>query len=417
MLAAVLLLLFGQACGDGELEERTTYHGNNQEQVKETYSVVRGDPPIREGTYKRFYKNGQLAEELVFRRDRLWEVVHQFDEAGNELEGSQVSEGKGTYVSYSPGGNKVGQVQITDGLPAGQLKVFSPEGMEVASIRLRDGLPGSLPAGSAEGLTDLEIGSGDSLAMPDLRRGGGQLQRGQLRKDVDPGIADRMMGQFKQQRASALYAALHPKVKQQYQQPAYQDYINFLIKIYGPVQSFKRIDYGVQDHPQAGEVLQAMYDVQFKYVRAAVMVYMVPSGGEFRLFELAIQTEDYAPISEIKNAGDPIMEYIKNGNWEGLYNAASVRFQQMYTLEEMKQLGQQFAQLGQVSSYQLYTHQVLFIENKVSFIAVYEATIEGKGVPIQLSFTRFNGQFKLEAVNTVSPEQMQQGMQQQMPAP
>ena len=188
--------------------------------------------------------------------------------------------------------------------------------------------------------------------------------------------------------------------RQAFKPNEYATYFAFFHKLYGPLVSYKRMEYGLTGHPQLGEVLQVAYSCQFKYCKGAMMMSLSKDGKAFRLFDISIRVEDFTPIVELRKFGDPVMKLMQSGDFKGIYNMSSSKMRQAYTEDQFTSSGKSFTEMGAMTEYQLYQHQIFMYQGQLFCALVYAAKIKGQDIPIELTFSKTGDKFVLEGLNT-----------------
>ena len=413
-------MLYLTACGDRTTEVKTYYatQDSSAEQVlKAEYRFLGEDSSRIDGEYKRYYDNGKLAQVVVYKDGTPQSVAKTLDFKGEGLDGGTLKAGNGTIKRYNAQGKLLSVHTYKNGLLHGETAFYDGFKSEepIRTVDYAAGVPTEVNMTGAEA----SVSDEDFMAQLDsLMTSGAQNapSPGGGAPPFNPAIADKMMALYKAGKFDLLYRQLSSMSKQLYTPATWDEYLSLTRKMYGTLTNFRRVDMQSGRDPQLGFAVQLMYEAQFKYTQGGIMLSMVAGNGGYQLLDISFQVQPYAPIMEITRYGDPIMEKVKAEDWGSIYEFSSARFKQQTPKSKFKELGNEFKQFGKVTDYSLYTHQVGVMEGKLMLVAIYELTVGGRQSAMQLLFTKFGDEFKLESINASDPnemEKMKQMMEQQ----
>ncbi len=372
----------------GKEKKVVKYYDANQKFLRATYTVKSGNPELIEGVYKEYYPNGRLKNELEYKSGRLWNVVSQFDSSGNRLTQSRISNGKGMFVVYSENGNPLVEVEMEEGLPSGEVRYLSTN----RRYRWTNGLP---DPDETSNNTDLPSFETQTSSPQD------SLKAAQSGFNIS--IADAIVKDLQEGKIKDVYSKSYSKLKEVQSYSQFEKYWNFLTKIYGRLKSYKRISYQLSGMDTAGEGLEVVYECQFSLVKGALYMTFISENARPALAGMMIRAEDYAPIVEINNMGKVYMELIKAGDYEKIYARSSARFKEISPRSAFDDMSRKLKELGMLTSFQLYQHQVGLLEGQLVVAMVYEATFGGKEFFVEVSVGESESGFVLEGLN-LSPQ-------------
>lgn len=414
-IAAVL-----NGCADSETEVKLYYETAEGDSVaakplKAEYRFLGEDSARIDGEYKRYYDNGNLAQVVVYQDGKPWTIQKTLDIKGEGLDGGTLNTGNGTLKRYNAQGKLLSVHTYKNGQLHGEAKFYDgfKSDEPIRTIMYAAGVPMDVDMTGTQPAVDEEqfMAQLDSLMQSG---GGAQPMPGEEgAPPFNPAVADKLVGLYKSGNYDLLYGQMSSISRELYSKSAWSDYLAFTKNIYGSLSNFRRVDMQSGRDPQFGYAVQLMYEAQFKYTTGGIILSMVAQNGGYKLLDFNVQVQPYTPIQEITKYADPMMEKVKAGDWGALYDFSSSRFQQETPRAKFEELGEQFKQFGEVTDYELYTHQVGVMEDKLMVMAIYEVKVGGKTSAIQLLMTRFGNDFKLESINASDPNKMEQ-MQQQM---
>jgi len=71
---------------------------------------------ILDGSYKYFHENGQLWTERIYKNDKIWNVISNFDRRGNKKDPGTLKNGTGILKMYDKEGNLTETAKYRDGI-------------------------------------------------------------------------------------------------------------------------------------------------------------------------------------------------------------------------------------------------------------------------------------------------------------
>jgi hypothetical protein len=335
---------------------------------------------LRNGEYTDTLAEGKLIRKAVYANGRLMEVLWQQDSAGRRLESGDLKEGNGALYLYTPAGKLFARQTMRHGVPHGVTEAFDTAGNVVAWLEYRYGvLVQSRIAGSAN-----------------------QQESAKKHVHFDTKETDKAMAQFKAGDSDALYQNLLNEYKKQETPASFKRYLAFLKELYGDLREYKMETYNLVKNANLGEGAEVLYLCKFAYCKGAIAMRFFKEKDQFKLADFSVQIEPYTPITQITRIGNPILEALKAANFNDIYNAASERFKGATPKNQFDAMIEKFRQMGTISAYQLYQHQVGLAQGKIVSVMIYEVTIGGKEHYFELSMTEQSpNKFILEGLQLV----------------
>jgi hypothetical protein len=367
--ACILVICILYAC---QKEEKKSGEANFSSRVMKT--------GLRDGEYTDTLGEGKLIRKAVYANGRIMEVLWQRDSAGRTLESGDLKEGNGVLYLYTPAGKLFARQAMQQGVPHGTTETLDTAGNVIAWLEYRYGvLLQSRVAGCAEG-----------------------QEPSKKNVHFDTKETDKVMAQFKAGNSDALYQNLLNEYKKQETPASFKRYLAFLKELYGDLREYKMETYNLVKNANLGEGAEVLYICKFAYCKGAIAMRFFKEKDQFKLADFSVQTEPYTPITQITRIGNPILDALKAGNFNDIYNAASERFKGATPKNQFDAMIEKFRQMGSISAYQLYQHQVGLAQGKIVAVMIYEVTIGGKEHYFELSMTEQSpNKFILEGLQLV----------------
>jgi hypothetical protein len=414
------------ACGEGPTTVKRYYDRPNDSdsvrQLKVQYNVMPGDSSRKHGTFKAFYPNGQLKIELAYKMGKPWVVYQQFDQEGQPREVSTLQNGNGLLKTFDYNGQPVSKIRYAHGLPEGPAQFYGTGGQVSSRVHYAGGVafsrndlsegagpaPGGSFAAQSNSSDTTAADSADTLQSRMAAAGSGN-------SSVNMAAAKQVLQQFQARKTQQLANNFAAPILDQQGLEAVKRYLDFISTIYGELERYERMQYGLKSHPRFGEMLQVAYKCKFSYCQAGLILAMLREGGQFRPLNISVQAAAYTPITEIREACDPVMDRLKQEQWDALYQNASAKLREKVSKEQFQQKVNQYESQGEISSYTLRQHRVGLAQGSLTIDAVYEAQVSGETEMVEMLMIKEDGAFKL--LTLMSGAQQPKGRRglQQMP--
>lgn len=335
---------------------------------------------LRNGEYTDTLAEGKLIRKAVYVNGRLMEVLSQQDSAGRTLESGDLKEGNGVLYLYTPAGKLFARQAMRQGVPHGATEMLDTAGNVIAWLEYRYGV----------------------LSQSRIAGGGDGQESGKKNVYFDTKETDKAMAQFKAGNSDALYQNLLNEYKKQETPASFKRYLAFLKELYGDLREYKMETYNLVKNANLGEGAEVLYICKFAYCKGAIAMRFFREKDQFKLADFSVQTEPYTPITQVTRIGNPVLDALKAGNFNDVYNAASERFKEATPKTQFDAMIEKFRQMGSISAYQLYQHQVGLSQGKIVVVMIYEVTIGGKEHYFELSMTEQSAnKFILEGLQLV----------------
>jgi hypothetical protein len=215
----------------------------------------------------------------------------------------------------------------------------------------------------------------------------------------NPAQADALVERFKARQFKELYSQTAAAYRKEINETGFTTYLNYLLSLYGPITTWKRAGYNLENISGGGEGVTAVYEVGFKYVRGQLLVQLIREGKDYKLVNLAVQCEDFAPIFELKKISEPIVKQLQNEQYEDIYRNASTLFKQVVPKNKYDEMVGQLRTAGKLEKYELAQHQVSFAQGRLIVAIIYKVTIAGKEAAAQLTMSQYGKEFLLDGFN------------------
>ncbi|MCS6904432.1 MAG: hypothetical protein RML72_00265 [Bacteroidia bacterium] len=351
--------------------------GCQQEKSNFYEATTTNQETLREGEYTDTLANGKLIRKAIYKGGRLWEIIEQKDSSGKNLESGSFQKGNGILNIYAPTGKLYARQSMQGGVAHGNTEILDTAGNTIAILEYHHGV-----------LSQAQII-------------GSHIEKDGKTKNVnfDTKETDKIILQFKAGNSNALYQSLLGEFKKQENPTTFKKYLDFLKELYGELKEYKMETYNLVKHAQLGEGAEVLYLCRFAYCRGAIAMKFFRENDQFKLADFSIQAEPYTPIIQITRIGNPIMENLKAGNYNEIYNNASERFKNTTPKNQFDATIEKLRQLGNITSFQLYQHQVGLAQGKIVVVMIYEVNIGTKENYFEISMTeQSNNKFILEGI-------------------
>lgn len=387
-----LLALLAASCSKDKTQQRVEKSPAGD--TLETFEVLAADTNTRQGLTRLYYAGGkQLKAELRFEQGKLIEVLAEYEATGAKRgDGSTVRDGSGTLKLYDDAGNLTAAVSYAGGWPSGAAQLRAG-GQSAGRMSFRGGLP--VEFASEGGFIGLNAPfSGDSAAK------GGKLSDSPNVEGVDKAWLEQLVKWIADGNYESLYQAGFSKLKAQQTMADQKKYFSFCQQIYGGLSSWKLQGYNLQSAAGMGEGLEAAFECKFRYTPAQLSILLIREGGQFRPAMYSITLPPYTPVLQVTRTADPVVNLLKTGEHQKLYEMTSARFKEQTSWANFESAMKQLKQQGAIESSQLLEHEVGMIEHAIALAVIYELKVGGKPVYFQMTFTQKpDGGFVLEGMN------------------
>lgn len=391
LLLPFLLAAFS-ACEQAKERIQVYYDQNTKKHLKEEYYITRPNPRVKDGAYRNYYPNGNLKMEATYKDGFLWQLNKVCDQQGNVLAEHLIDEGKGVYKQYKASGALEMEVPYEFGLPNGTARLYNFMGEPVMKIYYHDGVILEI-----ENLLDANA-FGMNLNSADSMEAVGENEASEIIQSGFEKVADNIMRQFQNGQYEQMYQQAHPEYRKNFTYNAFSNYAQYLIKLYGKLESFKFQAYNMSKAAGSGEAIEALYDVKFRYTKASVLVVLSKSGDAFRLITLDVQAPDYFPAPMIASVCSETIDLINNEAFDKLYNEASEKFRELTPKDRYMKLMSDFRKQGTIKDPEIFRHQVSLADNRIVVGAMYQAKLAGKDIMLNFTLLQENGALKLGGI-------------------
>lgn len=390
----LLLSLLAAFLGCEQAKERIQvfYDQNTKKNLKEEYYITKPNPRVKDGAYRNYYPNGKLKMEATYKDGFLWELHKVSDQQGNVLAKDLITEGKGVYKQYKSSGTLEMEVPYEFGLPNGVAQLYNFIGEPVMKIYYHDGVILEIENLLDKNALGMNLNAADSLETV------GETEAADIIQSGFEKVADQLMRQFQNGQYEQMYQQAHPEYRKNFTYDAFSKYAQYLIKLYGKLEYFKFQAYNMSKTADAGEAIEALYDVKFRYTKASVLVVLSKSGDNFRLVTLDVQPPDYFPAPMIASVCSKTVDMINKEEFDKLYNEASKEFRELTPKDRYMQLMSDFRKQGTIKEAEIFRHQVSLADNRVVVGAMYQAKLDGKKIMLNFTLLEENGALKLGGI-------------------
>jgi hypothetical protein len=393
---AVSMVWVLQSCGPKTQTVKTSYPDGKLWEEFEAYTLQEDGAKlqVKHGRYKRYYPNGKVQTEAEFKQGLVWAVAFVNDPEGKPLAEKPVSKGNGNWVFPDTLGHPMITLVYENGELAGIPQLVSAYSNPTALFG--GGLPRHTLQGAAVELAS-QGGSAvfsDSLAPATATAGSTATASG-----YNPAQTDALVERFKNRQFKELYAQTAAAYRKEINETGFSTYLNYLLNLYGPVSTWKRAGYNLENVSGGGEGVTALYEVGFKHVRGQLLVQLIREGQDYKLVNMAVQCEDFAPIFELKKISEPIVRQLQNEQYDDIYRNASTLFKQVVPKNKYDEMVGQLRTAGKLEKYELAQHQVSFGQGRLMVAIIYKVTIGGKEAAAQLTMSQYGKEFLLDGFN------------------
>lgn len=348
------------------------------------------EPGCKEGTLKEFDINGKLRRECEYKNCRLWRLTANYKTDGSAIDKDALKDGEGEDIRYSADGVLAYKIAYKNGLPDGKAEYYDASGAPTVIVYYR---AGEVIGQSGDAHLIAAASAGDTATKS------GDPKAAAANPSVDLADADAIMKLIQSGEADALYNGAFSEFKKAQNAAITRKYMDYIRKLYGPIKEYKRQTYSFVGQAGVGEGMQVLYVCKFGYCKGGLELLLFRENGRFKMGGMSFQTEDYTPIAQVESLARPILENLKRGAYDDVYNAASDRFKKSTPKDKFDKMMQEIGAAGKITTYTLYKHQVAILENKLALIILYELQIGGHEVLIELSMTDGPRGFVLEGLN------------------
>ena len=172
------------------LRRLVTYFDSTKTRRREVYSALVAADTVPEGSYRRYYRNGQLEQQTSFRAGQRDSAYVEFEPDGRRrLEATyRAGQRQGPFTTYYASGKPAQSGTFVDDEPTGEIVYYHPDG----SVKLRTTLEKGLPTGLVRELypdgrpkADITYAAGQPNGPVKFYYPSGQLQsEGTLRRGL-----------------------------------------------------------------------------------------------------------------------------------------------------------------------------------------------------------------------------------------
>jgi hypothetical protein len=380
-----VLLMLSISCTKSLETKKELFKDSKQVQLE--YQFLPDQPNVKQGLFKMYYPDGKLKVEATFEHGLPWTINQLKYPDGTAYKDSLLKNGNGIWIDLDDNGRIVQQCRYKNGLRDGITRIQSSISGTSLQAVYRSGVLTEILQDDAP-FPDV-AGSNDTSSESDG-------PKANLPSALDKSLFEQVMSLTQKQQYPQLHALTATEYKKTHSLADMQKYLGYIFQLYGPLKSYKLEGYELKNQAGVGEAVQVSYSCEFQYCKGRAMFIMLQEGGKYKMAGLGMDAVDYAPIQQIRKIGDPVLTQIQSQAYDQLYQATSLRFKNSATRDNFVN---KLKELGRVSEFTLYQHQVGLIEGKLALVVLYEVKISSRQLLMELNFVQSESGFVLEGIN------------------